>query len=213
MKLYGAALSPYSARVMLAIRAKGLEIPLVDPPGGQKSAAFLALNPMGKTPVLDADGAVVIESAVICEFLEDAFPDPALLPAQPAARAAQRTVARLLDLYVLPPLLSLMAQTGDSTINAARLDKLTRGLDALEAVVSRTPLPAPAPTTLSLADCALAPTLLFLERFLPRYSQEDLLAKRPALAALWTAYASHPLVTPVAREMERALEAFGQRRG
>ncbi|EGY00563.1 glutathione S-transferase [Nitrospirillum viridazoti Y2] len=142
MKLYGAALSPYSARVVLAIRAKGLEIPLVDPPGGQKSAAFQAINPLGKTPVLDADGAYILESAVICEFLEDAFPRPALLPADPVARAAQRTVARLLDLYVLPPLLSLMAQraaaqTGDAAASANRVADLTRGLDALEVVVDR----------------------------------------------------------------------------
>ncbi|ASG19684.1 glutathione S-transferase family protein [Nitrospirillum viridazoti] len=218
MKLYGAALSPYSARVVLAIRAKGLEIPLVDPPGGQKSAAFQAINPLGKTPVLDADGAYILESAVICEFLEDAFPKPALLPADPVARAAQRTVARLLDLYVLPPLLSLMAQrataqTGDAASGANRVAELTRGLDALEVVVDRGPLPAPSPGTLSLADCALAPTLIFLARFLPRYTPQDMLEKRPALAALWTAYAAHPLVIPIARDMEDALEAFRQRRG
>ncbi|MEE3625941.1 glutathione S-transferase family protein [Nitrospirillum sp. BR 11752] len=213
MKLYGAALSPYSARVMLAIRAKGLDIPLTDPPGGQKSAAFLAINPLGKTPVLEVDGAYIIESAVICEFLEDAFPTPPLLPGEPPARAAQRTVARLLDLYVLPPLLSLMAQTGDAAAGAARLSDLTRGLDALETVVGRGPPPPAADGLLGLADCALAPTLIFLERFLPRYTPQDMLEGRPALAARWAAYADHPLVIPVARAMETALEAFRQRRG
>lgn len=211
MKLYGSALSPYVARVVLAIRAKGLPISLEDPPGGQKSAAFLAINPLGKTPVLEIDGGYILESAVICEFLEDAFPAPALMPAAPGPRAVQRTVSRLLDLYVLPPLLAVMAQPTDNGA-PARLAELTRGLDALEVVAGRGPLHPPRGASLTFADCALVPTLIFLERFLPLYSAVDMLEKRPLLAGLWAAYSGHPLVAPIAKEMEQALEAFRRRR-
>ena len=81
MKLYGVLLSPYVTRVLLAVRYKGLDIPLAPPPGGGlKSPEYLAINPYGKMPALEADGAAIIESEVICEFLDERFPEKRILP-------------------------------------------------------------------------------------------------------------------------------------
>ncbi len=58
--------------------------------GEHKTAEFLALNPYGKVPVLLDEGAVIYESTVVNEYLEDRFPDPALMPRDPLGRAEVR---------------------------------------------------------------------------------------------------------------------------
>jgi len=74
MKLYGALASPYVARVVLAARHKKLDLPLEIPADGLKSPGYLAMNPFGKMPTLEHGGRHVIESEVICEYLEDLHP-------------------------------------------------------------------------------------------------------------------------------------------
>jgi glutathione S-transferase len=54
-------------------------------PGGMKSPAYLAINPMGKVPAITHGGTVVTECAAICAYLADAFPDAGLAP-PPASR-------------------------------------------------------------------------------------------------------------------------------
>jgi glutathione S-transferase len=55
-----------------------------------KTPEFLALNPYGKVPVLLDQGAVIYESTVVNEYLEDRFPDPPLMPHDPLGRAEVR---------------------------------------------------------------------------------------------------------------------------
>jgi glutathione S-transferase len=55
-----------------------------------KTPEFLALNPYGKVPVLLDDGAVIYESTVVNEYLEDRFPEPPLMPTDPLGRAEVR---------------------------------------------------------------------------------------------------------------------------
>ncbi len=66
---------------------------------------YKKINPLGKIPALVAGDQVVVESEVINEYLEDAFPAPkhiSLLPACPLARSRTRTVSRVRDLYMNP---------------------------------------------------------------------------------------------------------------
>src|SRR6185436_17627775 len=97
MKLLGSTLSPYALRVLIAARAKGIDLPIEEPVGGTRTPAFLALSPIGKVPVL-VDGALVLpESNVILAYLEDRFPTPALLPGDAAQRANVRLLVSLID--------------------------------------------------------------------------------------------------------------------
>lgn len=59
--------------------------------------AYLALNPNGVVPTLVHRGAVIIESTVICEYLDEVFPDLALSPPDPVGRAAMRAWLRFID--------------------------------------------------------------------------------------------------------------------
>ena len=65
--------------------------------GEQFSPAFLAINPKGVVPVLVHDGAIVAESTVICEYLEDAFPAAPLYPSTALARAEVRRWTKAVD--------------------------------------------------------------------------------------------------------------------
>ena len=63
----------------------------------QHTPEFEALNPKGKVPVIVHDGRVITESTIIIEYLDDAFPDPPLMPKDPYWRARRRLWARWID--------------------------------------------------------------------------------------------------------------------
>ncbi len=109
MKLYSRPLSPYSARVRVALYTKGLAFETITPEmGWAKDPAFLEVNPIGRIPVLVLDdGTKLIESGPIVEYLEDAFPDPPMLPRDPVARERARALTQMLEHDVLGTLMSL----------------------------------------------------------------------------------------------------------
>ncbi len=83
------ALCPYVQRAAIALQEKGVAYERIDIDLHAKPDWFLALSPLGKTPVLQVGRYAVFESAVICEYLEDTA-DPALHPADPLERAQHR---------------------------------------------------------------------------------------------------------------------------
>ncbi len=70
--------------------------------GEQKRPEYLALNPNGYVPTLVHDGFVVCELTVICEYLDDAFPDPPLKPADAKGRARMRGFTKFIDAAIFP---------------------------------------------------------------------------------------------------------------
>jgi len=63
----------------------------------QFSPEYLKVHPKGVVPALDHDGRVVIESTLICEYLDEAFPEPPLVPADPWAKARMRLWSKMVD--------------------------------------------------------------------------------------------------------------------
>ena len=212
MKLYNANLSPFASRCRIQLYAKGLDVELVDPPGGLSSDAYKAINPTGKVPALEVDGAVLPESDAICEYIEDCFPEPALRPTDPIARARMRAIMRIADSYVLPPLQALFSQrdptTRDAAVVSAKLEELTRGYDWLETFVSGTPAPYAAGAELTLADGTLVPLFFFATRLHPVLGDKSPVESRPSLAAWWDAVLRHAAVAKVNAELEKALAEF-----
>src|SRR3989442_14673343 len=99
--LYNAPQSTCSQRVRFVLNAKGLrfeEKKLDLLAGDQLKPGFLALNPNGVVPTLDHDSAIVIDSSVIIEYLDEIAPDPVpFTPRAPAARAHMRSLMRFID--------------------------------------------------------------------------------------------------------------------
>ena len=93
IKLYDFKSSPNCQRVKVVLEEKGLpyEAVLVDlRKQEQKTPEYLAMNPYGKVPVLVDGDTVLYESCIINEYLEEKYPSPPLLPADPSLRARIR---------------------------------------------------------------------------------------------------------------------------
>jgi Glutathione S-transferase, N-terminal domain len=97
VKLIDAARCPYCARVRLVFAEKGLAYEQVEVDLGDRPGWLLELNPpKGRVPVLE-DGFTLPESEVIMAYLEERYPEPALLPADPATRARARLLIHRFD--------------------------------------------------------------------------------------------------------------------
>jgi glutathione S-transferase len=99
--LYNAPQSTCSQRVRFVLNAKELafaEVKLDLLAGDQLKPEYLALNPNGVVPTLDHDGAIVIDSSVIIEYLDEIEPERAsFTPRDPVRRAAMRALMRFID--------------------------------------------------------------------------------------------------------------------
>jgi len=106
MILHGYFRSTASWRVRIALGLKGLTAKPVFHHlrrGEQRAPDYLALNPQGLVPTLvTEDGAVLTQSLAICEYLDEIQANPALLPAQPLARAKVRAAAQLIASDIHP---------------------------------------------------------------------------------------------------------------
>ncbi|RYH04088.1 glutathione S-transferase family protein [Salipiger sp. IMCC34102] len=96
-RLYHYPLSPFSRKVRLSLGEKRIEVELVQERYWEKDPEFLRRNPAGKVPVLKMGKRMMSESTAICEYLEDAYPDPPLLPRDAAAAYEARRLVGWFD--------------------------------------------------------------------------------------------------------------------
>jgi glutathione S-transferase len=195
----------------MAARLKGLPLELAFPPGGGlKSAEFLALNPLGKIPALDDGGHVLVESAVILEYLEDKYPQKPLLPADPLDRARVRTLARFVDLYLAPHASVLLRNMNPSARDPAAVEPakaaLAQGLGHFESFLVG---PYAAGNALTLADCTMLPTFdLVQNRIAPAHGLGDPLAATPKVAAWWSTMRTDAFCAAMLGEIDVAVREF-----
>lgn len=100
LELYHHGSSVCAAKVRFALAEKRIQWSsrYVDILAGEQfKPAFLAINPKAVVPVLADDGFIVPESTVICEYVEDAFPEYPIYPDDPKARARIRLWTKAVD--------------------------------------------------------------------------------------------------------------------
>ncbi len=141
--LYSGPLSLFSRKVEIALREKGLAFERIMVPFNQttgydpKHPEVVAINPKRQVPVLNDDGIVLYDSTVILEYLEDAYPQPPLLPLCPGARARCRLDELYADEIMLQALKPLMHRTSPpSTDQTRRFAQETDALIAENALTS-----------------------------------------------------------------------------
>jgi glutathione S-transferase len=150
--LYDAPRCPYCARARIVLAEKGLEVDVVEVDLSDRPDWIYEKNPKGRVPVVEEDGGAPLpESAVIMEFLEERYPDPPLLPLDPADRAAVRLLV-FRDGDLTDPYYAL--RRGD---DGAR-EELDAVLGRLDAVLGERPYLGGA--EFGLADIAYVPWLL-----------------------------------------------------
>jgi len=96
MRLFGYFRSSTSYRLRIALNLKGLafeNVPVSLLAGENKAPEFLARNPFGSLPMLEADGRDRAQSMALLEWLDEAYPDPAFLPKDIEARYTVRELA------------------------------------------------------------------------------------------------------------------------
>jgi glutathione S-transferase len=177
-----------------------------------KSVAYLAMNPLGKMPVLEHDGQYVIESEVICQYLEDLYPTPTILPGNALARARARTVSRVVDLHFWPDVNQLFHQVLDPTyldsaaieVCKARLATMVPILDSVMAFGKPW-----AAGEFSLADCTLLPRVLMMQKtVVPAFGVPDLAQGGPNLGAWWKQVNAASFTSAFVPECYAATDAY-----
>ncbi len=210
MKLYNANLSPFAARVRIQVYAKGLDVEILEPPHGTKSLEYREINPLGRIPALSLDGFSLPESETIVEYLEDRFPAPSLRPDTPEDKARARLVGRLVDAYVVPPLMHLIGQmraaSREGTEAEAALSELNGALSQLDRFVSGGTYAVG--DKLTTADCMAVPLLFFVTAITPAFNVKEPFLDAPKLKSYFAAAANDPNVARVLEEMGQALAAY-----
>ena len=195
--LYDYWRSSASYRVRIALNLKGLAYDqvVVNLLAGEHHAdAHRARSPIGYVPALEIDGQMMTQSMAILEYLEASYPDPALLPADPAEAARLRAIAYAIAMDI-HPICNLNVTNhhaaafdgDDSAKDAWMVHFMTRGLAAVEVMAGR---PGTGPflhgEAPGMADCVLVPQL-----YNARRRNMDL-ADMPRLAAIEEACLAHP---------------------
>ena len=178
MILYGYNLSSASYRVRIALNLKKLPYTSVLKnlrAGEHRLSDFLRINTQGLVPALGLDdGAVLTQSVAIIEYLDEIYPEPPLLPAEPLARARVRALTQAItcDLHPLNNLRVLRYLEDKLTLDKATRDAWYRhwvevGFDALERWLVRDAATGlcchgSSPT---LADICLVPQVFNARRF------------------------------------------------
>src|SRR5471032_3290451 len=136
LKLISHKLCPYVQRAVIALTEKGVAFERVDIDLVSKPDWFLALSPLGKTPVLLVGDVPIFESAVILEYLEETQPKP-LHPADPVIRAEHRGWIEF-GSAVLGDIAGFYAAPDEAAFNA-KASQLEQRFARLETRVAATP--------------------------------------------------------------------------
>jgi glutathione S-transferase len=98
--LYEHPLSPYAQKVKISLREKGVPFDVRLPEGigtGATGGGFASANPRGEVPALIHGGTAIFDSTIILEYIEDVWPAPPMLPADPASKAKVRMIEDVMD--------------------------------------------------------------------------------------------------------------------
>jgi glutathione S-transferase len=194
MILYDLPVSSFGAKIRAVLALKGVAAERRAPPDGYGSAAYRAIVPTGKIPalVLD-DGAILVESSAIAEWLEEEFPSPPLLPGDTRARARLRALCAYADTALDPPLRACFAAPPPETA-APQLERFESRLAIWDSLLdARGPFAAGAEPT--LADAYPPFVALMAEVILPAYGRA--FTPGPRWTRAQQAAASHPALGPV----------------
>lgn len=210
MILHTGDLSPYAAKVRMQIYAKGITDIEFDLDPSFREGRFSEISPLGRIPALDIGGGDVIpESQVICEYLEEVYPEPTLLGTGVRERAEVRTISRIADIYLLNNIFMALPQINRKTRNEAIRDMLmaqvTRGMGALEAHIGDGAFASG--DSLTIADCTLVPALWMCQNTVPNLDVPNPIDGNEKVAAYWQKIQTNDIAAKVIAEINRGLKA------
>lgn len=166
LTIYAVPVSVYNAKLRILLRRKGVEFTELPPPGGYGSAEYKALIPSGNLPAMIHNDLVLADSEAIAEYIEDAFPDVAMLPADIKLRAKAREKSRMHDTRLEPAVRAIYPQVAYASRNVDAVnaggDAISKHLASLALLLSTDPLDH---ETLWMCDCGFAVTFAWIRAF------------------------------------------------
>ena len=101
--IHGIPGSPFLRTVEITLHEKGLDYEMKAlAPGEQKQPEHLARHPFGRIPTFEHDGFQIYETQAIIRYLDEVFPDPSLVPANPRQRTRMNQVIGIIECYLFP---------------------------------------------------------------------------------------------------------------
>jgi glutathione S-transferase len=207
LKLISHKLCPYVQRAVIALTEKGIAFERIDIDLAHKPDWFLAISPLGKTPVLRVDDVAIFESAVILEYLEETQPSP-LHPADPLRRAEHRAWIEF-GSAVLNDIAGFYAAPDEAAFKA-KTSQLEARFARLEARVVASPWFDG--ESFSLVDAVFGPVFRYFDVF-DEIADFGILAGKPKLARWRQALAARASVrTAASADYPALLRDFLERR-
>lgn len=188
LKLISHRLCPYVQRVAIALLEKGVAFERIDIDLARKPDWFVAISPLGKTPVLQVGDRAIFESAVILEYIEETQPKP-LHPGDALTRADHRAWIEF-GSTVLADIAGLYS-VSDRAAFDARISQLGQRFARLEARLVAAPWFDGA--TFSLVDAVFGPVFRYFDVF-DDIADFGILAEKPKLAQWRASLAQRPSV-------------------
>lgn len=187
--LYNTQLSPYCARVRLALYKKGVEAEILHLHKDFEFEDIEKINFLRKVPTLVHDGRVIGESEVILHYLDDIGAEPKLMPEDIDERIRARKIGRIADLYLSPPIEVLLFQIAPKGRDEHLIDEkilaVGKALSWLSHLVGDGPYAVG--NRFSYADCMLLPMLFYVDNLGPFFGRDDPLTPFPKLQAYYKA--------------------------
>src|SRR3974390_903284 len=118
MTLYSGTTCPFSQRCRNVLYEKGMDFQIVDVDLHNKPEDLAVMNPYNQVPILGERDLILYESNIINEYIDDRFPHPQLMPADPVMRARAR-----LFLFRFERELFVHVQTIENTSNQKEIKK------------------------------------------------------------------------------------------
>jgi glutathione S-transferase len=207
LKLISHKLCPYVQRAVIALTEKGTAFERIDIDLSHKPDWFLAISPLGKTPVLQVGNVAIFESAVILEYLEETQPSP-LHPADPLRRAEHRAWIEF-GSAVLNDIAGFYAAPDEAAFKA-KISQLEARFARLEARVVAAPWFDG--ESFSLVDAVFGPVFRYFDVF-DEIADFGILAGKPKLARWRQALAARASVrTAASADYPALLRDFLERR-
>lgn len=190
--LHGPSYSTYARTARLALEEKGVahELNEVDILSGKGHAPeHLARQPWGKVPAFEHDGFSLFETFAITRYVDEAFPGPALQPADLKARARMTQICGIVDSYAYGAMVGkvfwqsaivpMQGGTPDAAVIAEGMKTTEKALDVIEGLMTGDLLCG---GQVTLADLHLVPVIEYLRMTGPGGAA---FAARPKLSAWW----------------------------
>ncbi len=205
LELYSMNLCPFAQRTRMVLAHKGIDFDLTEIDLADKPDWFLKISPYGKVPALKAgDEAVLYESAIINEYLDEVYPEKRLLSDDPLKRAEQRILIDYISNRFVPLFYRLLLER-DEEAQEKYKEELLAHFDYFESLLKdRAWLSG---DEFSLTDVSLLP---WFERLvvLEHYRGFGLPDSYENLNRWWRAYQERPEFEATRAEAEQLIESY-----